>query len=307
MTADRGGDPAPPGSPTAMAPPHLALAVLVNAVWGLNFVAGKVAVSSFPAIFATGLRFLIVAVLLAPFLRLVPGQMRTIVLIAIFAGAIHFGMFFMGFDLASNVSVLAVVGQLNLPYATLIAVLFMGERIRWRRSLGIALAFGGVVGMAFDPAVFEEIEAVLLIAAAALSMAVAQNLMPRLKGVSPMNLQAWIALSSAPFLLLVSWPAESGQLAAMEQANWLAWMAIAYTAIGASVIGHGGMYYLINRYSVTLVAPMLVLAPIFGILFAVWLLGDELTLRVLACSAVTLVGVFIVAVREPDRAARRVS
>jgi len=290
-----------------MAPPHLALAVLINAVWGLNFVAGKVAVSSFPAIFATGLRFVIVAALLVPFLRLVPGQMRTIVLIGIFAGAIHFGMFFIGFDLASNVSVLAVVGQLNLPFATLIAVLFMGERIRWRRSLGITLAFAGVVAIAFDPAVFDEIEAVLLIAAAALSMAVAQNLMPRLKGVSPMNLQAWIAVFSAPFLLLVSWPAESGQIASMEQADALAWMAIAYTAIGASVIGHGGMYYLINRYSVTLVAPMLVLAPIFGILFAVWLLDDTLTLRVLLGSAVTLVGVFIVAVREPARAARRVS
>lgn len=301
MTAAGGGS----GGGLTMAPPHLALAVLINAVWGLNFVAGKVAVASFPAIFATGLRFVIVALLLAPFLRPVKGQMRTILLIAIFAGALHFGMFFIGFDLASNVSVLAVVGQLNLPFATLIAVLFMGERIHWRRSLGIALAFAGVAAISFDPMVFDDIEAVLLIAAAALSMAVAQNLMPRLKGVSPMNLQAWVAVLGAPFLLLASWPLERGQVAAMADADALAWAALAYTAIGASVIGHGGMYYLINRYSVTLVAPMLVLSPIFGILFAVWLLGDALTLRILAGSAVTLAGVFIVAVREPARAARR--
>ena len=91
----------------------------------------------------------------------------------------------------------------------------------------------------------------------------------------------------------------------MTGADTMAWGAIAFVAIGSSVIAHSGMFYLMNRYPVTLVAPMLVLAPIFGVLFAVWLLDEVLTLRIIAGAAVTLAGVFIVAVREPSRAAER--
>ena len=257
-----------------MAPQDLALAVLINAVWGLTFIAAKVALNSFPALLATGLRFALVLLILVPFLRVVPGQMRTVMGIAVFAGGLHFALVFTGFDLATSISAMAVVAQLALPFATLIAVFFFGERIRWRRSLGIALAFAGVVVISFDPTVFEQVEAVVLVGLGALCMAIAQNLMRLTKGVSPMNMQAWIAVFSAPLLLALTWPMESGQVAAVTGADSLAWGALAFVAIGSSVIAHSGMFYLINRYPVTLVAPLLVMAPIFGVLFAVWLLDE---------------------------------
>ncbi|MFC3227093.1 DMT family transporter [Marinibaculum pumilum] len=288
-----------------MAPQDLALAVLINAVWGLTFIAAKVALNSFPALLATGLRFALVLLILVPFLRVVPGQMRTVMGIAVFAGGLHFALVFTGFDLATSISAMAVVAQLALPFATLIAVFFFGERIRWRRSLGIALAFAGVVVISFDPTVFEQVEAVVLVGLGALCMAIAQNLMRLTKGVSPMNMQAWIAVFSAPVLLALTWPMESGQVAAVAGADSLAWGALAFVAIGSSVIAHSGMFYLMNRYPVTLVAPLLVLAPIFGVLFAVWLLDEVLTWRIVIGASVTLAGVFIVAVREPARAAER--
>lgn len=288
-----------------MAPQDLALAVLINAVWGMSFIAAKVALNEFPAILATALRFVLVLVVLLPFLRLVPGQMRNVMAIALFGGGLHFALVFSGFDMASSMSAMAVVAQLALPFATLIAVIFFGERIRWRRSLGIALAFAGVVAISFDPTVFVQLTAVGLVALSALSMAVAQNLMRRTRGVSPMNMQAWIAVFSAPVLLALTWPMESGQLAAVEEASLLAWGGLAFVAIGSSVVAHSGMFYLINRYPVTLVAPMLVLAPVFGVLFAVWLLDEILTWRVVIGAAVTLAGVLIVAVRKPARAAER--
>ncbi|MEQ8347591.1 MAG: DMT family transporter [Sneathiellaceae bacterium] len=286
-----------------MAPQHLALVVLINGVWGLTFIAAKTALDTFPALLATGLRFAVVLLILGPFLRVVPGQMRNILGIAVFAGGLHFALVFSGFDLASSISAMAVVAQLGLPFATLIAVLFFGERIRWRRSLGIALAFAGVVVISFDPTVFDQVEAVILVALSALSIAIAQNLMRQTRGVSPMNMQAWIAVISAPILLLLTWPMEGGQVAALEGADDLAWGALLFVAIGSSVIAHSGMFYLMNRYPVTLVAPMLVLAPIFGVLFAVWLLGEVLTWRIVIGAAITLAGVFIVAVRERAPAA----
>lgn len=286
-----------------MAPQDLALVVLINAVWGMSFIAAKVALNEFPAILATALRFLLVLAILVPFLRVVPGQMRNIIAIAVFAGGLHFAVGFTGFDIARSMSAMAVVSQLALPFATLIAVFFFGERLSRRRLLGIALAFAGVVALSFDPEVFAQLLAVALVALSALSMALAQNLMRLTRGVSPMNMQAWIAVFSAPVLLALTWPLESGQVAALEDASLLAWGGLAFVAIGSSVVAHSGMFYLMNRYPVTLVAPMLVLAPVFGVLFAVWLFGEELTWRFAIGATVTLVGVLIVAIRDPERGA----
>lgn len=77
---------------------------------------------------------------------------------------------------------------------------------------------------------------------------------------------------------------------------------IVYTALGASLIGHAGMYYLLQRYDVTVVSPLTLLAPIFGISFGVLVWGDELGLRFWIGSSVTLFGVFVIALRKREHA-----
>ena len=53
----------------------------------------------------------------------------------------------------------------------------------------------------------------------------------------------------------------------------MGWGGVLYTAIGASLIGHAGMYYLLQRYDVSVTAPLTLMAPIFGIVFGVHLFG----------------------------------
>ncbi len=289
----------------AMRPQDLTLALLINAVWGFNFVAAKVGVGHFPPIWFSGLRFLMVALALFPFLRLPRGQLGPVLAICLFGGVLHFALMFTGVKLAGDITAIAVVTQLGIPIATILAVLLLKERIRWRRILGIALAFGGVVVMSFDPRVFGYIDAVLLITVAVTMMSLSTVLMRRLDGIGVFNLQAWIAVVSAPGLLLASLPVEEGQLAAMASAEWLLWGAVAYSAFGASVFGHGGMYYLLGRYPVSLVAPTLTLAPIFGIVWGVTMMGDVLTTKMLLGSVLTIVGVLVITLRQPELAARR--
>lgn len=289
-----------------MKPWHLAFVLLINLLWGGNFVAAKVGVEHFPPMLFTGLRFVIVGLLLAPFLRIVPGQMPRVLAISLLAGALHFALMFTGVKLADDVTTIAVVTQLGIPIATLMAVVLLRERIRWRRTLGIALAFGGVVLMSFDPRVFGYIGAVLVIAVSTAFMALAQILMRQLRGVEVFNLQAWIALPSAPVLLLMSLAFERGQVPAVATAGWFEWSMVGYSAIAASVIGHSGMYYLLKRYPVTLVTPTFTLAPVFGIVGGITLLSDQVTTKMLLGGAVTLIGVLIITLREPRVAAERV-
>ena len=284
-----------------MAPKHLLLMLLICIIWGFNFVAAKVGVGGLPPLLFTGLRFLILMLMLLPFLKLAPGRMRDIVFIALFNGAIHFGLMFIGVSLTAA-SVVAVVVQLNVPFATILSIIFLGEVVKWRRWAGIAMTFMGVMVISFDPHVFDSLTGVLLSAAAALSGAIAAIFMRRLTGVGVFQLQSWTAVITAPSLLLASLLFETGQIEAVASADLMIWGALLFTAFGASLIGHNGYYYLLQRYEVSLIAPLSLLSPILGVVFGIWILGEPLTSRIAMGATIAFLGVAILAIRGKQTA-----
>lgn len=279
-----------------MAPVHLAFMVVICLIWGFNFVAAKVGLGHVPPFLFTALRFFLVSLLLSPFLRVHRGRMREVVLISVFAGWLHFGLMFLGLTVA-DASVVAVVSQLNAPFATLLSIVWLREHVGWRRWTGIAVAFSGIVMIGFDPNVVPHLSGVALVATAGLCIAVAMILMRRLRGVRPLELQSWIALMSWPPLFLTSLAVEPNQWAVLSQAPPLAWAAVAYTAIGASIVGHAGFYYLLQRYEVGLIGPLTLMAPIFGMFFGITILGEPFTWRIGAGAALTFLGVLVIALR----------
>jgi O-acetylserine/cysteine efflux transporter len=279
-----------------MQPAHFLLLVAICAVWGFNFVASKVGVNQFPPLFFVGLRFGILLLCLMPFLRWAPGRMRDVILIALFNGAFHFGLLFVGIAL-TEASVVAIVVQLNAPFATMLSIVLLGEVVRWRRWTGIALTFLGVAIISVEPHVLDAPAGVLFSAAAALSGAVAAILMRRLTNVGAFQLQSWTALVTAPGLLAASFLLETGQGEAMASADLMAWGALLYTTFGASLIGHNVYYWLLQRYEVSLLAPLSLLSPILGVIFGITLLSEPLTERIAIGAAIAFLGVAILAIR----------
>jgi O-acetylserine/cysteine efflux transporter len=283
--------------PHSLAPRDFVLLVIINLIWGFNLIASKVGVGEIPPIIFTALRFLILSILLAPLLRVVRGGMATLLAASAMSGALPFGLMYYGLSRAEDVSAIAVATQLGVPFSALLSVWLLGERIRWRRKVGIALSFLGIVVIAFDPRVMQYVDGLAFVIASTFVGSVALILMKRLRGIGVFELQAWIATTSWPLLLALSVILERDQVAALRRASWLAWAALAFTALAASLIAHSGLYHLIRRYPVTTVSPLTVMTPIFGIVFGVSLLGDQLTPRMLAGGALTLCGVVIVASR----------
>jgi O-acetylserine/cysteine efflux transporter len=279
-----------------MAPQHFLFLILICTIWGFNFVAAKVGVGEMPPLLFVGLRFAVVFALLIPFLKIAPGRMRDIAIIALFNGAIHFGLMFIGVALTAA-SVMAVIVQLNVPFATVLSIVFLGETVKWRRWAGIAMTVLGVTIVSFDPHVFDSLTGVLFGAAAALSGAIAAIYMRKLTNVGVFQLQSWTAAITAPALLLASLIFETGQLEAMANASWIGWGALLFTALGASLVGHNGYYYLLQRYEVSLIAPLSLLSPILGVVFGIWVLGEPMTTRIILGAMVAFVGVAILAIR----------
>ncbi|MBP7065987.1 MAG: DMT family transporter [Ferrovibrio sp.] len=279
--------------------------IVICAVWGFNFVVSKLAVTHFPPVFFTALRFCCLGLLLLPWLKLHKGQMTLVLQIAFFMGTMHFALMFNALKMARDVSVIAVVVQLGVPIGTMLAWAMLGETVRWRRGLGILLAFGGTVLMSFDPAVFSYGLAVLICLLSVVSMSYGQVLVRRIRQVDPLAMQAWIGVVSAPGLFVLSYLFEQGQVQASLTAGALEWSLLAYSVLGVSLFGHAGAYYLLRLYPVAIVNPGLTLAPVLGILSGVVFLGERLSERALIGAAITLVGVLIVTLRESQLAEKR--
>lgn len=280
-----------------MKPRDIALIILVDCIWAFNLVAVKLAVTAVAPITAVMLRYVILLAVCLPWLRWLPGRMGTILLTGVVAGAVFMGLGGLSFALATNVAALAIAGQLGVPFSLLLAILIFRERIHWPRMAAVALSFAGVAIMGFDPDIFNEWLAVLLTLVAALAWAAGNLLFRKLKGVPVLTIHAWLALISVPVLAVGSLVFEPGALATVPGLRWDTWGWLTYSAIGASLIGHGSMSWLFQRYPVSVVSPLTLPTPVLSVIVAVVVFGTPVSLQMVAGGILTLAGIAIITLR----------
>lgn len=281
----------------------LLLLLVICLAWGGNFLTSALALRELPPLLFTTLRLALVALCLLPFLqRPSPGQWPRLVAVAIFNGALHFGLSFWALQLAGNLASPAILMQSYVPMATLLAVVFLGERIGWRTSLGIATSFGGVLLLGFDPVVLESPRSLWLMLAAAASIAVGTVLMRGLSGFTALSQQGWSALISLPPLVLASLWLEGAPQAAVASAGAVAWAGVLYSALVASVLGHGIYFRLVQRHPVSTMMPYLLLAPLVAIALGMLFHGDRPGPRLVLGGMMVLGGVLAIGLRARTRA-----
>lgn len=282
---------------------HRIALLFICLIWAGNFIASAIAVDHLPPITITAVRFAAVLVLLAPFLkRPQPGQWINLLIACWCMGALHFGLVFMALERSADVSSVAILMQVYIPISTILAVLILGERIGWRTVSGIALAFGGVLVVGLDPVVLAQLDVLALVLASAFFLGLGTIFMRRIQGVGLFNFQAWNALLSLMPLAALALLFES-PIQTLAASGWSspAMPAIAYSAIGASIIGHGTFYWLIQRHEVNAVTPYLLLVPVLAVILSVLLRGDEPGSRLLLGGVMVVAGVLWVTIRARYR------
>ena len=283
-----------------LSPPHFAFLVSINLVWAMALGAARIGTMEIPPLLFTGLRFLLLSLILLPFLDLQPGRMRGIVAVALCGGALQFAFLFTGIRVAGDLSAVALASQLGLPFSAVLAVVFLREAVGWWRWLGIGCAFAGVLIISYDPRVLTYWQGLFFGVAAALSASIGTVIMRGLRDIGIFELQAWIAMISWPVLLSLSLMLEGSPAPWFDSAGWRGWGAILFTALISNLYAHAGMFYLLKRYEVSLLSPLNLMTPIFTVTIGVAFLGDVLTAQMAAGGALTLLGVGIITVRRPQ-------
>ncbi len=286
-----------------MPPRHLLLVLLICLAWAGNFLTSAAALQHLPPFLFTALRLMLVALLLIPWLRKPPeGQWPRLIAISLCSGALHFGFSFWAISIAGNLSSPAIVTQSYVPMTAILAVIFLGERFGWRTSVGIGVSFAGILVLGFDPLVLAAPLSLLLMLLASLLLACGTVMLRGLKGIHPLNQQAWSALIGILPLLLISAMFEQNQYAVITTAPWVAWVGVAYAAIFASVLGHGLFVWLVQRYPVSQVTPYLLITPVFAVGLGILFWGDRPGPRLFIGGAMVLGGVLAIALRARTKA-----
>ncbi|MFC4726741.1 DMT family transporter [Coralloluteibacterium thermophilus] len=286
-----------------MPPRDVALILLVCLAWGGNFLTSAYALREIPPFLFTALRLALLSVVLLPFLRRPePGQWPRLVAVCLCNGVLHFGLSFWALRMAGNLASPAIVMQSYVPMAALLAWVVLGERFAWRTGLAIAVSFAGVLVLGFDPLVLAAPWSLVLMLVSAFFLALGTVLMRPLRGLSAFSMQAWTAVVGVAPLLAASLLLEPGAFAAAAGAGTLAWGGVLYSAVIASLLGHGLYYLLVQRHPIAQLTPWLLLTPVVAVGLGIAFWGDRPGIRLYVGGAMVLGGVLLIALRAMAKA-----
>ncbi|MFH8620502.1 EamA family transporter [Streptomyces vietnamensis] len=277
--------------PARLAPAHLALAVLVAAVWGVNFVVIEIGLDHFPPLLFSALRFLVAALPAVFFVGRPKVAWKWIVGVGLVLGVAKFGLLFTGMDLGAPAGLSSLILQVQAVFTALFAFAALGERPGRLKVLGMAVALAGIGVAAVDEGGSGPLAGFALVIAAAACWGVSNVLTRKAAPPDALNFMVWVSTVPVLPLLALSLLLEGPErdLEALRGLDWTGVGVIAYVAWITTVFGFGAWGLLLRRYPASSVAPFSLLVPVFGMSSAALFLGESVSpLR--WCAAALLVG-----------------
>lgn len=278
----------------------LGIMLFCNVAWALNVVVSKIAVSTLglPPLFYTVLRSATVLIVLFPLLRRVPARLPVVLAIGFAISGGSFALQFMGLQTASP-SAVGIVSLAGAPMTVLFAVVFLGEQVRWRRGIGMALALGGV-GLAIGSPSGSSSPLGLGLAFTGVMIGSLGSVFVKRIEIGSVALQAWAALISLAVMLPVTLTFETGQIDAIRAAPLAVAGCVVFAGLVVSVGAHSAYFRLLQAHDANLIVPLTLLTPLLTIAFGAWLTGDAIGWPLIIGAGLAIIGVAIIVIR-PSR------
>lgn len=281
-----------------MQPRELLLALAVVLLWGGSFTVIKLGLQDMPPMLLGALRYLLSALPAVLWFARPQVPLRWWVAYGLTVGVGQFALLFGSVRLGMPAGVASVVLQTQAFFTMLFAAALLGERVLPSGLAGLALAAAGLgllvqptfhAGGAISPWAY------LLAVAAAASWAASNIVLRKAQGsVERFDLMAFIVWTS----LIPPLPFAALSVALGERIAWqgiwpdlsgMAWLSVAYLAIGGTLVGNGIFSHLVTKYPVGRVASLTLLVPVAGLSIAMFVAGETLSgQQWLACSLVCL-------------------
>ena len=275
-----------------MPPRHVALAVLIAVVWGVNFVVIHAGLQHFPPLLFSALRFTFVAIPAVFVVGRPRVPWRWVVAVGFSLGVASFGLLFVGIDQGMPAGLSTLVLQTQVIFTVAFAGLVLGERPRRAQILGAAIALAGLAVIATDRASSSPVLPFLLVIAAAAAWGVSNVCTRIAQPPDGLALMVWASLvAPLPLLglaLAFEGPQQIGD--ALRGIDLGGIGALAYIVGPSTLFGFAAWSGLLRRYPAATVAPFTLLVPVFGIAAAALTLGERPSAPELGGAALVILG-----------------
>jgi drug/metabolite transporter (DMT)-like permease len=281
----------------------IAIALFIHILWGGNPVAVKYSLLAFPPLWTAFLRFVIAIVCVGIWAKMsrisvlpAPHEWRPLALIgALFT--VQIAAMNIGFNLTTG-SMGAVLIATNPIFAALFAhFLLASDRLSILKSIGLLVAFVGTAlvlmrgsgGLQTEHSGWGNV--ILLVSACLLGgrLIVSAKVLQRIDAV---RVVLWQMILSLPLF------AAGGFV--FEKIRWdaIAWEPVAglvYQGAIVAGLGFSVSFYLMKRYTPSVIVSFNFVSPIAGVLLSSWLLGDVITGHLWIGMLLVAVGLFLIA------------
>ncbi len=274
------------------------LALVVCMVWGGNFTAAKISTSVIPPLMTMALRMALVSVLLLPYYRRINISFKNLALLAFNNSVVHHGLLFCAVGSGLSVAATVLTMQLNVPLTSIFGYYLLDIKISLKQMIGMIIAFIGIGLLVGSPHILGNMKGFMMALIGAVFFAIYNIQIKKLGNYDIYAFLAWTSLIATVMLTALSLILEPVTLELFRQLNLKILLSIGYMAI-SSIIGFGLWCYLIQKYSISFIAPFSLLIPVFGILSARLIVSEELSAQMILGAIVTLTGIAIIILKLP--------
>lgn len=282
-----------------MRPLHIFYATLVPVLWGGNFIAAKIAMEHFPPVFLTMLRFVCVAAVLLPLVKMPSREQMVSIGKLSVLNSLHFSLPYIAMAMGLSIASTALTTQLGVPFSCLIGALFLKDRLGPWRIFGMLVAFGGMLVIFGAPEIESHYTAWVCALGAAFFWGLSNIFTKQVKTAGMMQLLAWASLFTAPQLFIVVLIFEPGAFQTLSQVPASAALGLVYTVIASTIVAYGLWNWLLRTHPVSQVTPYSLLTPVIGSLFGFLFLGEGISSEIFLGGAITIAGVAVIVIRRP--------
>ena len=277
------------------------LLILIAIIWALNFSVVKVSLQEIDSLSFNALRYILAAGLLAYTARARGYSLKVdredfwpLIGIALVGNVLYQLFFIIGIDYTYSANAAVILGTIPV-WVALLSHLFTDEKLTRYKSIGIGLAFTGIVLIVTGSKAGISIASKtflgdMIILCAAISWGVYTILAKRfLKKYPSTQFTGVMSIVGMVFLLIIGLPN-------LLHVNWTGISLKGWGGIFYSGLLSIGLAYLIWNHSVSKIGAVRTaayqnLVPVLGLIFGVVLLQEALTIQQYTGSALVIVGI----------------
>ncbi len=277
-------------------------------IWGSTWIMIKLGLRGAPPMTAVAVRFILAALLVHVIIAVRRSKIprtRGFLTLSLFLGLIHFALpyilVYWGEQYIS--SGLTAVLYSTMPICVaLLARVFIGDRLTFRKTIGILVGFTGVWVIFSDSMSFGGHDAAVGMGAILVSVLCASlSTVVVKKYASGYDPFVMLALPFTIGGLVVSLLAVFSEGSNPLRFDALTWITIVYLAVLGSVVAFSFYFWIIKRIDVTVLSYQTFVIPVFAVLIGWIFLKETVTIRVVAGAGLILIGIALATLRNNRR------